>query len=76
MLVIARDKAALHAHAVSLGLGAHPLVLAGAIAFYLSDLTVARDRFVTRGFENRIVGLPLYYTGQVLLALSVATFAP
>ena len=60
----------------ALGLGAHPLVLAGAIAFYLSDLTVARDRFVTRGFENRIVGLPLYYTGQVLLALSVATFAP
>ena len=60
----------------ALGLGAPPLVLAGAIAFYLSDLTVARDRFVTRGFENRIVGLPLYYTGQVLLALSVATFAP
>lgn len=43
----------------------------GAVAFYLSDLGVARDRFVREGFANRLFGLPLYYLGQVLLALSV-----
>lgn len=49
-----------------------PEVRAGALLFYLSDLLVARDRFVHAGFANRLVGLPLYYAGQVLLALSVA----
>jgi uncharacterized membrane protein YhhN len=53
---------------------ANPLVRAGAALFYVSDLTVARDRFVRPGFENRVVGLPLYYAGQLLLALS--THAP
>jgi uncharacterized membrane protein YhhN len=40
----------------------------GAVAFYLSDITVARDRFAAPAFANRIVGLPLYYGGQLLLA--------
>jgi uncharacterized membrane protein YhhN len=40
----------------------------GAVAFYLSDIGVARDRFAAPGFINRVVGLPLYYGGQVLLA--------
>ena len=44
----------------------------GAVAFYLSDLGVARDRFVSKGFVNRLVGLPLYYGGQLLLAYSVS----
>jgi uncharacterized membrane protein YhhN len=43
----------------------------GALLFYASDLTVARDRFVRPGFANRLVGLPLYYAGQLLLALAV-----
>ncbi len=43
----------------------------GAFAFYLSDLTVARNRFVRRAFVNRLVGLPLYYAGQMLIALTV-----
>jgi uncharacterized membrane protein YhhN len=47
------------------------LVSAGATAFYLSDITVARDRFMGAGFLNRAVGLPLYYLGQFLLALSI-----
>jgi uncharacterized membrane protein YhhN len=51
---------------------ADPLVRWGAALFYLSDLTVARDRFVRQAFANRLVGLPLYYSGQVLLALSAA----
>lgn len=45
---------------------------AGAIAFFLSDLSVARDRFVAPGWSNRAWGLPLYYLGQILLASSVA----
>lgn len=47
------------------------LIPAGAILFYLSDLAVARNRFVAPGWINRIWGLPTYYAGQVLLALSV-----
>jgi uncharacterized membrane protein YhhN len=46
-------------------------VMSAAAAFYLSDVLVARDRFVTPGFANRIWGLPLYYGAQVLFALSV-----
>jgi uncharacterized membrane protein YhhN len=47
-------------------------VRAGALLFYASDLLVARDRFVRPGLGNRLVGLPLYYAGQVLLALAAA----
>jgi len=43
-------------------------ILVGAIAFYLSDLGVARDRFAWPGLINRMVGLPLYFGGQLLLA--------
>ena len=48
------------------------LILIGATAFYLSDLAVARNRFVAPGPINRLWGLPLYYLGQLLLAWSVA----
>jgi len=52
--------------------GAGPVaVLPAAVAFYVSDLFVARDRFVARGFANRLLGLPLYYGAQVVFALSV-----
>lgn len=44
---------------------------AGALLFYLSDLAVARQRFVRPDFVNRAVGLPLYYAGQLLLALTI-----
>lgn len=43
----------------------------GALAFYGSDLAVARDRFVAPGFANKAWGLPLYYGAQLLLASSV-----
>jgi len=46
-------------------------VMAAAVAFYLSDISVARDRFVAPDFANRIWGLPLYYGAQILFALSV-----
>jgi uncharacterized membrane protein YhhN len=44
---------------------------AGALLFYLSDLAVARHRFVHQSFVNRALGLPTYYVGQLLLALTV-----
>jgi uncharacterized membrane protein YhhN len=44
---------------------------AGAILFYLSDLAVARDRLVVKAFGSRAWGLPAYYLGQFLLALTV-----
>jgi len=47
--------------------GASTTLLAGAIAFYLSDLSVARERFVSTGFVNRLWGLPMYYLAQLLL---------
>ena len=55
----------------TVGAGARPLVLVGAVAFYVSDLSVAIDRFVRRAFANRLWGLPLYYGAQLLFALSV-----
>jgi uncharacterized membrane protein YhhN len=47
------------------------ILFLGAVCFYLSDLFVARDRFIVHRFINRLVGLPLYYCGQFLLAFSV-----
>ena len=44
---------------------------AGAFLFYLSDLAVARQRFVHKSFVNRAIGLPIYYFGQLLLALTI-----
>jgi uncharacterized membrane protein YhhN len=49
---------------------ASPLVRLGAVLFCLSDLFVARGRFVRPGKVNQLVGWPLYYAGQFLLALS------
>jgi uncharacterized membrane protein YhhN len=46
-------------------------VAPGAILFYLSDLAVARHRFVKAEFLNRGIGLPLYYAGQLLIAMAI-----
>ncbi len=46
------------------------LVLSGAVVFYISDLFVARHRFVKKAVINRYVGLPLYNTAQFALAFS------
>lgn len=43
----------------------------GAVMFYLSDLSVARDRYVRRELSNRLWGLPLYYGAQLVLASSI-----
>ena len=49
---------------------------AGALAFFVSDLAVARERFVSPGPWNKVWGLPLYYGGQLLLASTAAASAP
>jgi uncharacterized membrane protein YhhN len=46
------------------------VVIPAAVAFYASDVFVARDRFVAPAFANRLIGLPLYYGAQIALALS------
>jgi uncharacterized membrane protein YhhN len=52
--------------------GAHGLLAAGGIAFALSDLSVARERFVAPGFANVAWGLPLYFAAQLAIAASLA----
>jgi Predicted membrane protein len=46
------------------------LIPSAAVCFFVSDLSVARDRFVARGIANRLWGLPLYYAAQLLFAFS------
>jgi uncharacterized membrane protein YhhN len=45
--------------------------LIGALCFYASDIFVARNKFIAPQFVNRMIGLPLYYAGQFLIAFSV-----
>ena len=53
------------------GAGGPTLIPVGATLFYLSDLSVAAGQFIEPAFPNYVWGLPFYYTGQLLLALSV-----
>jgi uncharacterized membrane protein YhhN len=46
-------------------------IFLGSLCFYFSDVFVARDKFIKEQYRNRLLGLPLYYTGQFLLAFSV-----
>lgn len=48
------------------------VVLLGGLLFVISDLFVARNRFVAPGFVNRAWGLPIYFSAQLLFAASVA----
>ena len=48
------------------------LIPLGAVAFAISDLAVARNRFVAPGFNNRLWGLPLYFVSQLMIAATVA----
>ncbi len=43
----------------------------GAVLVAGSDLAVARERFVRPGFVNKALGLPTYYLGQLLIAVSL-----
>ncbi len=52
--------------------GAPAAAAAGAIAFAVSDLSVARQRFVAATTHNVLWGLPLYFGAQLLIASTVA----
>lgn len=54
------------------GRGATVLIVVGAVMFYVSDIFVARARFVAPGPWNGYIGLPLYYVAQMILALSIS----
>ena len=54
------------------GIGAPVLVPLGATLFYFSDLSVATLQFTSTAFPHFVWGLPFYYTGQLMLALSVS----
>lgn len=65
--------------AVSIGAvaaGASLSLAIAAIVFALSDLFVARERFVTTGFVNSAIGLPAYFGSQLLLAHSASFAVP
>lgn len=51
---------------------ARALIAFGATSFYVSDIFVANERFMKKSFFNKLAGLPLYYLGQFMLALSIA----
>lgn len=56
----------------SKGAGASTLVVAGALMFFVSDLSVAAQRILHVDFPTFVWGLPLYYAGQLCLALSTS----
>ena len=51
------------------GAGAPWLLVAGALMFFVSDLSVAMLRLVETDFPTYAWGLPLYYAGQTCIAL-------
>ena len=55
------------------GAGAPKIIVPGALMFFASDLSVAMQRIIETDFPTIIWGLPLYYAGQLCLALA-ATF--
>lgn len=58
---------------VALAMGTLDLwLVAGAVGFYLSDLSVAKGRFVGQSFANRAWGLPLYFFSQLVIATAAA----
>ena len=54
------------------GKGGSVLIVVGASLFFLSDLSVASLRLVQTDFPHYVWGLPLYYAGQLCLALSTS----
>lgn len=56
--------------ALAVGTGSGVLIV-GALAFAVSDVLVARQRFVIESPANRLVGLPLYFAAQLLIASSI-----
>lgn len=56
--------------------GTNRLILSAALIFYVSDIFVARWRFVDPDPFNAFLCYPLYYTACLLFAVSIATVPP
>ena len=54
------------------GAGGSNYIIAGAVLFFLSDLSVAALRILDTSYATYALGLPAYYAAQVCLALSTA----
>lgn len=54
------------------GAGASWLLVAGALMFFVSDLSVAMQRLLQTDLPTIAWGLPLYYAGQSCIALGTA----
>ncbi len=54
----------------SLDSGAWVFVVA-ALCFAVSDLFVAKERFIKSSFSNALFGIPLYFIAQLLFALGI-----
>ena len=50
------------------GQGASWWLVVGAVMFYVSDICVAREKFVAKDDLNRLIGLPLYFGAQYVFA--------
>jgi uncharacterized membrane protein YhhN len=59
--------------ATVIGRGDARLVVA-AVLFLLSDLFVAREKFVEKSKVNTAVGLPLYYVAQLVFAWALTAW--
>lgn len=54
------------------GAGGTAWILVGALLFWVSDISVALDRFCGAGFLNRAWGLPAYFIACLILAATPA----
>jgi uncharacterized membrane protein YhhN len=61
---------------VGRGLGGAWPLMAGALMFWGSDLSVALDRFSQPQWATRAWGIPLYYVAQLTFALSLTLTPP
>jgi uncharacterized membrane protein YhhN len=43
----------------------------GSVLFFVSDISVARERFIKPSFRNQLWGPPCYFSAQFLLAFSI-----
>ena len=51
--------------------GGTPIMVVAALMFWLSDICVARQQFVVDSMWNPLIGLPLYFGGQMVFAYSI-----
>lgn len=47
------------------------VIITAAVMFYASDLCVARERFVSPGLINKLIGLPLYFGAQLVFVATL-----